>query len=74
MRKMTLWYTIYDADTDDLIACGSARDCANIMGTSVSNIHSLISRVKSGYNRKYTIVREDLAEGTYEVYNPDPPS
>lgn len=70
MRVSTLWYTIYDAATDDLLAIGFARDCGRILGISTGSVNSLISRVKTGKNKKYTIVRENLAEGTYEVYNP----
>lgn len=69
MRKVTTWYTIYDAATDDLLACGTTRDCARILGMTPASVQSLISRVRHGNLKTFTVAKEDLSKGTYEVYN-----
>lgn len=68
MRKVTVWYTIYDAATDDLLACGTTRDCARILDMTPASVQSIISRVRHGKDKTRTIVKEDLSKGTYEVY------
>lgn len=67
-RESSIWYTVYAAYRDRLIVIGYARECAAYMGCSVNGFQSIVSKVKSGKNKAYCVVVEDLEAGTYEVY------
>ena len=49
-------YTIYLNKTDEVVAFGSSRECAKALGMSRDSFYSMVSRVKKGKNRKYSIV------------------
>lgn len=66
-----IWYTVYDARTDELLVCGSSDDCARYFGVSRNGFHTLVSHVKTGRNRGYCVVLEDLTHKTYTVYGKD---
>lgn len=61
-------YTVYEAYLDRLVVIGSARECAAYLGCSVNSFQPMVSKVKSGRNRAYCVVVEDLDSGTYTVY------
>ena len=67
-HKSTVWYTIYEAHGDRLIVIGTAEECAAYMGFSPECFRSTLSRVKSGENKAYCIVVENLKTGSYTVY------
>lgn len=69
--KPSVWYTVYEACCDRLIVIGYARECAAYMGCSVNGFQSIVSKVKSGKNKAYCVVVEDLEAGTYAVYGND---
>lgn len=70
-RESSTWYTVYAAYRDRLIVIGYARECAAFMGCSVNSFQSMVSKVKSGKNKAYCVVVEDLGAGTYDVYGGD---
>lgn len=48
-------YTIYLRKNDNIVASGTAEDCAKQMGTSIGSFYAIASRVKSGKTKKYEI-------------------
>lgn len=58
---MRMYYTVYDARTDDVLAFGNATQCAAMMGCANTRIfHSIVSKVWHGKHKKYNVVAEDL--------------
>ena len=70
-RRSSTWYTVYEAYQDRLVVIGTSSECAAFMGCSINAFHCLVSHVKSGKNKAYCIVVEDLEAGTYAVYGGD---
>lgn len=66
-----IWYTIYAADDDKLLAYGDVKTCGRMLGKTTQKVHELISDTKSGRIKSYTVVREDLDQNTYEVFGED---
>lgn len=60
MRAEQNWYTVYDARTDELLACGSAAKCARTLGLTKDSFYSTLCRVAKGTNHKYLILTEDF--------------
>lgn len=54
------WYTVYGAQTDELLACGSAAKCARTLGLALASFYSALSRTRKGLNQKYHIMTEHL--------------
>lgn len=53
-----LFYVVYSRKTDFPLCCGTSSECAKALGiSSVSSFYSLVSRVESGLNKKYEIVK-----------------
>lgn len=53
------YYTVYDKKTDEIIASGNARECANQMHRSVESFYCTVSRNRRGIYSKYVVVVED---------------
>ena len=70
-RKSSTWYTVYEAYRDMLVVIGTSSECAAFMGCSINAFHCLVSHVKTGKNKAYCVVVEDLEAGTYAVYGGD---
>lgn len=68
-RESSTWYTVYEAEQDRLVIIGSAKECAAYLGRTVNAFQSMVSKVKSGKNKAYCVVVEDLATGSYAVGN-----
>lgn len=49
-------FAVYLAKTDEILAVGTAAECAHAIGWSVGDFFTIKSRVKSGKNKKYEIV------------------
>ena len=49
-------FAVYIAKTDELMAVGTAAECAHAIGWSVRDFFTVKSRVKSGKNKKYVFV------------------
>lgn len=54
------WYTVYDAATEELLACGSAAKCARTLGMTIDSFYNALTRTRQGTNRKYYILTEHL--------------
>lgn len=67
-RKSPFWYTVYEAERDELVVIGSARECAAYLGCRVGSFLSMVSKVKSGKNKSYCVVVENLSSGGYMVH------
>ena len=50
-----MFYIVYLAKDDSIVATGNAEECARQMGRSVNSFHCLVSRVRSGKNKKFEI-------------------
>ena len=60
---MANYYTVYLNETDEVVASGTAKECAAQMHKSVNGFHSLVSKNRNGVHKKYTVVVEpDLDE------------
>lgn len=60
--------TVYDAKTDEILACGSREECGHVLGKDLDSFRNFLFKVKSGKSRKYTIAIENLDSGAYSVY------
>lgn len=57
---MKKYYAVYRAKDDKLLVSGTARECQLKLGlSSVDSFYCMVSRVKSGRNRKYEIYDEE---------------
>lgn len=57
-------YTVWNAATDELLACGTSRECANLMGfKSAATFRQMVCRALQGENQKYHV---EKAVETYE--------
>ena len=50
-----MFYIVYLAKDDSIVATGNAEECARQMGRSVNSFHCLVSRVRTGKNKKFEI-------------------
>ena len=56
------YYAIYRRDTGELVADGTATECAEQMGVSMSYVYSLISNARNGKRtegKTYRLYEED---------------
>ena len=58
-REPFRYYTVWNAKTDELVADGTAAECAAIMGRSRTDFYTMVSRVKRGINKKYVVLVEN---------------
>lgn len=56
-------YTVYHQQTDEVLAIGSQRECAKKLGISLNSFQCILTRVKSGKQKNYVVVEEDLETG-----------
>ena len=49
-------FAVYMDKTDELLAVGTAAECAKAIGWSVRDFFTIKSRVKAGRNKKYVFV------------------
>lgn len=57
---MQKYYAVYLRETDELLASGtSAEVTKQLKLASVKSFYSMVSRVRSGKNKKYEILIED---------------
>lgn len=50
-----MFYIVYLAADDSIVATGNAEECARQMGRSVNSFHCLVGRVRKGKTKKYEI-------------------
>lgn len=56
------WYTVRLTESDELVAEGTAEECAKAMGTSVNSFHCIKAHVKAGRSKRYTFERKGLCQ------------
>ena len=58
-----MWYTVWQAEPDEVVALGDARDCAAQLGISYPTFRSLVSReqrIRRRGQQRYDILAERL--------------
>lgn len=58
VRYKSPYYTVYDNQTDEILAFGKYDECAKMLGVKAGSFYSLVSRAKAGLSKKYSIVVE----------------
>lgn len=53
-------YSVYLRKTDELVAFGTARECAARLGMTLLSFYSTVTRSQSGQQRKYEIISERI--------------
>jgi len=57
-------YSVWDNRTDELVILdGEAKDCAKAMNLSISSFYSIVTKVKKGIVKKWTIKSRYLDGG-----------
>ena len=56
------YYTVYLRKTDELVAAGTARDCAKVLNKSLNGFHSMVSKNLKGIQKKYEIIILDAED------------
>lgn len=51
------WYTVYE---QQILVSGGGAQCAKALGMSIKTFWCTVSRCRSGKNRKYEIMIEDI--------------
>lgn len=55
-RRSSTLYTVWDANSDELLACGTAEECAHYMGyKGKDGFLSMVSRATHGKQKKYAV-------------------
>lgn len=64
-KKCNAFYTVYLAATDEVVACGTAKECAERLGyANAMSFCSVISQTKAGRHKKYIfVVDKEEADG-----------
>lgn len=60
-------YMIYLNKTDELLACGTSQQCADILGISLKSFYKRINRAMNNETHKYTVVRCKYAEAQADM-------
>lgn len=60
-------YSVYLRKTDEIVAFGTARECAARLGMTLSSFYPTVSRSQSGQQRKYEIISEEIGGDDDEV-------
>ena len=55
-----LYYTVYLNDTDEVVVCGLADECAKAMNKSLNCFYSMVSKNRFGKSKKYTVYSEKI--------------
>lgn len=58
MWLMRFLYTVYLNKTDEVVACGTAAECAEQMNKSLNCFYSTVSKNRKGLRNKYTVLIE----------------
>lgn len=66
LKKPQNYYTVYNKQTDEIIASGTSVECANQLEISLTSFFKAVMRTRSGESKKYDILvesMEDIDEG-----------
>ena len=61
-------YTVYRSDNDEIVAYGTAEECAHMMGITYGSFRAMVSRALKGERKKYFVLKEYLDEEEEEDY------
>ena len=62
------YYEIYDSNTDELLARGTARECKEKLGcSSMDTFYALANRSRRGINKAYRVIIKKGGETDYPV-------
>lgn len=56
-------YFVYKKKTDELVVCGTAKECAAFLGCKLESFRSYMSRIKNEKRPIYTVVKEEDDDG-----------
>ncbi len=56
------FYTVYLSKTDEIVASGTAAECASALKRTLASFYCLVTRVRNGNLKKYEIAQEDYDE------------
>ena len=59
-------YTVYLRRTDELVASGTAKECAAQLGMTTASFYDMEKRVRKGKQKKYEILKEPYFEAMKE--------
>ncbi len=59
------YFTVYDAQTDRVLAFGSGRDCAQMLGVRLDTFRKMLWRSQLGKYHKYEFVKERVGREEY---------
>ena len=59
-------YTLWDNKTDDIVANGTAEECAKNMDMSLTTFYSTVSRASHNQIQKYSVVKQRVKREEYE--------
>ena len=60
------WYTAYLHRTEEILACGTAKQVAGVLGMTTDSLYCTISRSRNWKNRKYDFVVEEINDHKFE--------
>lgn len=56
--KHRVYYTIYLNSSDEIVAFGTSKECAEQLGTSISGIYNIACKTRKGVLKKYTVIKD----------------
>lgn len=59
-------YTAYLHRTEEILACGTAKQVAGALGMTTDSLYCTISRSRNWKNRKYDFVVEEIDDHKFE--------
>lgn len=54
------YYTIYSRKTEEIIAQGTAKECACQL--NLKDFHNMVNRVRKGRSKKYEVLTENYSD------------
>jgi len=59
-KKDVLYYTVYLKKNDEIVAFGTAEECAKMLNITLDSFYSAVTRTKKGERKKYEFYAEPL--------------
>lgn len=60
------WYTAYLHRTEEILACGTAKQVAGALGMTTDSLYCTISRSRNRKHRKYDFIVEEIDDHKFE--------
>lgn len=57
-----IWYTVYLAATEEVVASGTGPQCAKALGMTLSSFYCAVDRTQRGRQNKYVFYKENLKQ------------